>query len=105
LFLVLSARCEGFRPVSVGRLRKGAAYGEDSHRLRQSRGGTSPLFAAVEAAHEGNGLDPELKVLRRAPTGASALVAGEAEFTNTVSPDVLTIDLRDGADVVIVAPR
>jgi len=30
-------------------------------------------------------------------------VAGEAEFTNTVSPDVLTIDLRDGADVVIIA--
>jgi len=30
-------------------------------------------------------------------------VAGEAEFTNTVSPDVITVDLRDGADVVIVA--
>jgi len=27
-----------------------------------------------------------------------ALVAGEAEFTNTVSPDVITIDLRDGAE-------
>jgi ABC-type nitrate/sulfonate/bicarbonate transport system substrate-binding protein len=66
--------------------------------------GTSPLFAAVEGGYMSeNGLDPELKFYAGHPQALPALVAGEAEFTNTVSPDVLTIDLRDGADVVIVA--
>lgn len=66
--------------------------------------GTSPLFAAVEGGYmKENGLDPELKFYTGHPQALPALVAGEAEFTNTVSPDVITIDLRDGADVVIVA--
>jgi len=66
--------------------------------------GTSPLFAAVEGGYMSeNGLDPELKFYAGHPQALPALVAGEAEFTNTVSPDVLTIDLRDGADVVIIA--
>jgi NitT/TauT family transport system substrate-binding protein len=66
--------------------------------------GTSPLFAAVEGGYmKENGLDPELKFYAGHPQALPALVAGEAEFTNTVSPDVITIDLRDGADVVIVA--
>jgi ABC-type nitrate/sulfonate/bicarbonate transport system substrate-binding protein len=66
--------------------------------------GTSPLFAAVEGGYmEDNGLDPELKFYGGHPRALPALVAGEAEFTNTVSPDVITIDMRDGGDVVIVA--
>ncbi len=66
--------------------------------------GTSPLFAAVEGGYmKDHGLDPELKFYGGHPRALPALVAGEAEFTNTVSPDVITIDLRDGADVVIVA--
>jgi len=66
--------------------------------------GTSPLFAAVEGGYMGeNGLDPELKFYEGHPRALPALVAGEAEFTNTVSPDVITIDMRDGGDVVIVA--
>jgi ABC-type nitrate/sulfonate/bicarbonate transport system substrate-binding protein len=66
--------------------------------------GTSPLFAAVEGGYmKEHGLDPELKFYEGHPRALPALVAGEAEFTNTVSPDVITIDLRDGADVVIVA--
>lgn len=66
--------------------------------------GTSPLFAAVEGGYmKANGLDPELKFYEGHPRALPALVAGEAEFTNTVSPDVIAINLRDGADVVIVA--
>jgi len=66
--------------------------------------GTSPLFAAVEGGSmKDNGLDPELKFYEGHPKALPALVAGEAEFTNTVSPDVITVDVRDGADVVIVA--
>src|SRR6266403_431804 len=66
--------------------------------------GTSPLFAAVEGGYmKDHGLDPELKFYEGHPRALPALVAGEAEFTNTVSPDVITIDVRDGADVVIVA--
>src|SRR5207249_1292367 len=66
--------------------------------------GTSPLFAAVEGGYmKDHGLDPELKFYEGHPRALPALVAGEAEFTNTVSPDVITIDLRDDADVVIVA--
>ena len=66
--------------------------------------GTSPLFAAVEGGYMGeNGLDPELKFYEGHPRALPALVAGEAEFTNTVSPDVITIDMRDRGDVVIVA--
>ena len=66
--------------------------------------GTSPLFATVEGGYfKENGLDPELRFYQGHPKALPALVAGEAEFTNTVSPDVITIDLRDGADVVIVA--
>ena len=66
--------------------------------------GTSPLFAAVEGGYmKDNGLDPELKFYEGHPRALPALVAGEAEFTNTVSPDVITINLLDDADVVIVA--
>jgi NitT/TauT family transport system substrate-binding protein len=66
--------------------------------------GTSPLFAAVEGGYmNDNGLDPELKFYEGHPRALPALVTAEAEFTNTVSPDVITIDMRDGTDVVIVA--
>ncbi len=66
--------------------------------------GTSPLFAAVEGGYfKEQRLDPELAFYAGHPRALPALVAGEADFTNTVSPDVITIDLRDGADVVIVA--
>src|SRR5260370_26236141 len=66
--------------------------------------GTSPLFAAGEGGYrEENGLDPQLQFYGGRPRALPALVAGEAEFTNTVSPDVITINLRDGAGVVIVA--
>jgi alkyl hydroperoxide reductase subunit AhpC len=66
--------------------------------------GTAPLFAAVEGGYfKGQGLDPELLYYQGLPQALTALVAGQADFTNTVSPDVITIDLRTGADVVIVA--
>jgi len=66
--------------------------------------GTSPLFAAVEGGYfNAHGLEPELRFYQGHPKALPALVAGEADFTNTVSPDVITVDLRDGADVVIVA--
>jgi NitT/TauT family transport system substrate-binding protein len=66
--------------------------------------GTSPLFAAVEGGYmKDNGLDPDLKFYEGHPRALPALVAGEAEFTNTVSPDAITINLLGEADVVIVA--
>jgi ABC-type nitrate/sulfonate/bicarbonate transport system substrate-binding protein len=66
--------------------------------------GTSPLFAAVEGGYmKDHGLDPELKFYEGHPRALPALVAGEAEFTNTVSPDVITVNLHNDADVVIVA--
>jgi NitT/TauT family transport system substrate-binding protein len=66
--------------------------------------GTSPLFAAVEGGYmKDNGLDPELKFYEGHPRALPALMAGEAEFTNTVWPDAITINLLGDADVVIVA--
>src|SRR5438046_9310966 len=66
--------------------------------------GTSPLFAAVEGGYmKDHGLDPELKFYEGHPKALPALVAGEAEFTNTVSPDVITADVRHGTDRLIVA--
>jgi ABC-type nitrate/sulfonate/bicarbonate transport system substrate-binding protein len=66
--------------------------------------GTAPLFATVEGGYfQEQGLEPELRFYPGHPRALSALVGGEAEFTNSVSPDVITIDVRTGADVVIVA--
>jgi ABC-type nitrate/sulfonate/bicarbonate transport system substrate-binding protein len=66
--------------------------------------GTAPLFATVEGGYfQEQGLEPELRFYQGHPKALPALVAGEADFANSVSPDVITIDVRTGADVVIVA--
>jgi NitT/TauT family transport system substrate-binding protein len=66
--------------------------------------GTAPLFATVEGGYfKEHGLDPDLRFYQGHSKALPALVAGEADFANSVSPDVITIDVRTGADVVIVA--
>lgn len=66
--------------------------------------GTSPVFAAVEGGYfRENGLDPELLYYRGHRRALPALLAGEAEFTNSVGPELIAINVREGGDAVIVA--
>ena len=66
--------------------------------------GTAPVFAAVEGGYlKESGLDPELIFYQGHSQSLPALIAGEADFINTVSPELITINMRDGGDAVIVA--
>lgn len=66
--------------------------------------GTAPVFATVEGGYfKENGLDPELVYYEGHGRALPALIAGEAEFTNTVSPELIAANIRAGGDAVIVA--
>jgi NitT/TauT family transport system substrate-binding protein len=66
--------------------------------------GTGPVFAAVEGGYfKANGLEPELIFYPGHSLSLPALVAGEADFTNAVSPELITLDVCGGGDAVIIA--
>jgi len=66
--------------------------------------GTAPVFSALEGGYfKENGLDPELIDYQGHSRSLPAVIAGEADFTNAVSPELITVNVRDGGDAVIVA--
>ena len=66
--------------------------------------GTAPVFATVEGGYfRENGLDPELIFHEGHERSLPTLAKGDADFTNTVSPDVIRVNLKGGGDCVIVA--
>jgi len=66
--------------------------------------GTGPVFASIEGGYfEGEGLEVELVPYNGHAKALPALVAGDAEFTNAVSPELITLDVCHGGDAVIVA--
>lgn len=66
--------------------------------------GTAPVYSTLEGGyfHE-NGLDPELIFYPGHSRSLPALVAGEVDFTNAVSPELICIDVLNQGDAVIVA--
>ncbi len=78
----------------------------DKIRIAQANraGGTAPVFATLEGGYfEAEGLDVELIPYDGHGRSLPALVAGEAEFTNAVAPELITLDVCHGGDAVIVA--
>jgi NitT/TauT family transport system substrate-binding protein len=66
--------------------------------------GTAPVFSAVEGGYfKENGLDPELIFYAGHSLSLPALIAGEADFTNAVSPELIAIDVEKQGDAVIIA--
>jgi NitT/TauT family transport system substrate-binding protein len=66
--------------------------------------GTAPVYSALEGGYfREAGLDPELIFYPGHSRSLPALVAGEADFTNAVSPELICIDILDGGDAVIIA--
>ena len=66
--------------------------------------GTAPVFSAVEGGYfKENGLDPELVFFAGHSRSLPALIAGEADFTNAVSPELISIDIQNKGDAVIIA--
>jgi len=72
--------------------------------LANRSAGTAPVFSAVEGGYfKKNGLDPELIYYQGHKRSLLALISDEADFTNTVSPELITVNLREGGDAVIIA--
>ncbi len=66
--------------------------------------GTAPVFSAVEGGYfKENGLEPELIYYAGHGLSLPALIAGEADFTNAVSPELITINIQNRGDAVIIA--
>jgi NitT/TauT family transport system substrate-binding protein len=66
--------------------------------------GTAPVFAAIEGGYfTAEGLAVELVPYEGHGRSLPALVAGEAEFTNAVAPELIALDVCQGGDAVIVA--
>jgi NitT/TauT family transport system substrate-binding protein len=66
--------------------------------------GTAPVFSAVEGGYfEENGLDPELVFYAGHSRSLPALISGEADFTNAVSPELIAINIQNQGDAVIIA--
>jgi ABC-type nitrate/sulfonate/bicarbonate transport system substrate-binding protein len=66
--------------------------------------GTAPVFSAVEGEYfKENGLEPELIFYAGHSLSLPALIAGEADFTNAVSPELITTDMEKRGDAVIIA--
>lgn len=66
--------------------------------------GTAPVFSAVEGEYfKENGLEPELIYYAGHGLSLPALIAGEADFTNAVSPELITINIQNRGDAVIIA--
>ena len=66
--------------------------------------GTAPVFSAVEGGYfKENGLEPELIFCAGHSRSLPALIAGEADFTNAVSPELISINMQNKGDAVIIA--
>jgi NitT/TauT family transport system substrate-binding protein len=66
--------------------------------------GTAPVFAAVEGGYfKENGLEPELIFYAGHSRSLPALISGEADFTNAVSPELIAINIQNQGDAVIIA--
>lgn len=66
--------------------------------------GTAPVFSAVEGGYfKENGLDPELVFYAGHSRSLPALIAGEVDFTNAVSPELISINIQNKGDAVIIA--
>lgn len=66
--------------------------------------GTAPVFSAVEGGYfKDNGLETELIDYPGHGSSLPALVAGEVDFTNAVSPELITVNTRQDGDAVIIA--
>jgi ABC-type nitrate/sulfonate/bicarbonate transport system substrate-binding protein len=66
--------------------------------------GVAPVLCAIEGRFfAAAGLDAELVPYNGHPNTLRALIAGEAEFTNAVGPELLLANLRHGGDAVVIA--
>jgi NitT/TauT family transport system substrate-binding protein len=66
--------------------------------------GTAPVFATLEGGYfREQGLEPELVPHDGHGRSLATLIAGGAEFTNAVAPEVIMANLRHDGDVVIIA--
>ena len=66
--------------------------------------GTAPVFSSLEGGYfRENGLEPELIFYPGHSRSLPALIAGEADFTNAVSPELISIDVLEKGDAVIIA--
>ena len=67
--------------------------------------GTAPVFATVEGGYfrEQGRLEPELIPYQGHSRSLAALIAGEADFTNAVGPEVIMANRRHQGDAVIIA--
>ncbi len=66
--------------------------------------GSAPVFATVEGGYfQQNGLDPVLIDYAGHSLSIPAVIAGEADFTNAVSPELITANLASNGDAVIIA--
>ena len=66
--------------------------------------GLAPVFAAVEGGYfREQGLEPRLDFVPGHPRALDALIAGEADFINTVAPELILANTRRQGDAVIVA--
>ena len=66
--------------------------------------GTAPVFSAVEGGYfKENGLEPELVFYAGHSRSLPALIAGEVDFTNAVSPELISINIQNKGDAVIIA--
>jgi NitT/TauT family transport system substrate-binding protein len=72
--------------------------------LANKGAGTTPVFATVEGGYfREQGLEPELIPYRGHSRSLAALIAGEADFTNAVGPEVIMANRRHQGDAVIIA--
>ncbi len=66
--------------------------------------GLAPVFAAVEGGYfREQGLEPRLDFVPGHPRALDVLIAGEADFINTVAPELILANTRRQGDAVIVA--
>ena len=64
----------------------------------------APVFATVEGGYfREQGLEPELVPYQGHSRSLAALIAGEADFTNAVGPEVIMANRRHQGDAVIIA--
>ena len=65
---------------------------------------TASVFATVEGGYfREQGLEPELVPYQGHSRSLAALIAGEADFTNAVGPEVIMANRRHRGDAVIIA--
>jgi ABC-type nitrate/sulfonate/bicarbonate transport system substrate-binding protein len=66
--------------------------------------GLAPVFAAIEGGYfREQGLDPRLDYVPGHPRALEALIAGQADFINTVGPELILANVRHRGDALIIA--